>query len=111
MFSHFRRQKGFAGGAIMPTVLEIEKNVQIKTMLSERKYMTTVSDVCICFKFWPHNFFLDITLKIPKIVKISKNGIHDIVILVSYRHAKFELSNSIFVKVMKKLLKIDDVEH
>ena len=58
-----------------------------------------------CFKFYP-TIFKNITLKIPKIVNISKNGIYDIAILVSYRHAKVELSNSIFVKVMKNCLKL-----
>ena len=55
--------------------------------------------------------FFNIILEVPKVFKISKkNEIHVVALLVCYRHAKFELGNLIFGKVMaKKLLKVDDV--
>ena len=59
-------------------------------------------------------FFFNIALKIPKILKHSKkNGTNVIVLLVCYRHAKFNPNDSIFGKVMakKKLLKIDGIKH
>ena len=56
-------------------------------------------------------FFINIRLKITMFFKISKKRIYVVALIVCYLHAKFELGNSIFDKVMaKQLLKIDDVK-
>ena len=60
-------------------------------------------------------FFKNIILKVPiSFPKFRKKvGINVAVLIVCYLHAKFELNNLIFDRVIakKKLLKIDDVKN
>ena len=62
-------------------------------------YKTAITDFYFLY-FGPKNSkkcFEDIILKVPVFFKmLKKPGIYVVVLLVCYRHAKFELGNSFF---------------
>ena len=85
MFSHFRRQKRFCG-----------KSSHAYSF--EDRYILTPKIKKV--------FFENIILKALIFSKFRKAVIYIVVLLVCYRHAKFELGISIFDSYGKKLLKL-----
>ena len=98
-------KKGFAEKALIPTVLKIEKNNQDQKHVKSAGLQDCYHRFFYFLLFDPQNVSVllkILPLKYQKFSNFRKNRIYVIVLLVCYRHAKSELDNSIFGKVMAK---------